>query len=35
VAVATEFPEAKSKRFGALIESVGDIPAELVVERAM
>ena len=33
--VATDFPEAAGRRFGALIESVGDSPVELVVERAM
>lgn len=35
VAVATDFPLAANRRFGALIESLGDSPAELVVERAM
>lgn len=35
VPVATDFPEAAGRRFGALIESVGDSPVELVVERAM
>ena len=28
-------PEAPGKRFGAVIESIGDTPAQLVVERAM
>jgi hypothetical protein len=35
VAVAAWFAEAASKRFGALIESVGAVPAQIVVERAM
>jgi hypothetical protein len=35
VAVGMEFPEAANRRFSAIIESVGDTPAELVVERAM
>jgi uncharacterized protein (TIGR03437 family) len=35
VAVAAEFPEAAGRRFGALIESLGTTPAEIVVERAM
>jgi hypothetical protein len=35
VAVGAEFPQSANRRFGALIESLGDTPAELVVERAM
>lgn len=35
VAVALEFPEAAGRRFGAVVESLGDPPARLVVERAM
>jgi hypothetical protein len=35
VAVGAEFPEATNRRFGALVESLGEVPAELVVERAM
>jgi hypothetical protein len=35
VAVGAEFPEAQNRRFGALIESLGERQAELVVERAM
>jgi hypothetical protein len=35
VAVGAEFPEAVGQRFGALVESLGDTPAQLVVERAM
>jgi hypothetical protein len=30
-----EFPEALGKRFGALVESLGTTPAQIVVERAM
>jgi hypothetical protein len=33
--VATEFPAAVGRRFGALIESFGASPVPLVVERAM
>ncbi len=33
--VAAEFPAARGTRFGTIIESVGDTPAQLVVERAM
>ena len=33
--VRVEFPEAVGTRFGALVESLGDTPAQLVVERAM
>jgi len=35
VDVAALFPEAFEKRFGALVESLGAAPAEIVVERAM
>lgn len=35
VAVGVEFPEARGRRFGAIVESLGTAPAELVVERAM
>jgi hypothetical protein len=35
VSVGDEFPEAANRRFGAVIESLGDTPGELVVERAM
>jgi hypothetical protein len=35
VAVAVDFPAAAGKRFGAVVESVGPTPMQLVVERAM
>jgi autotransporter-associated beta strand protein len=35
VSVATEFPEAAGRRFGAIVESLGGTPAQIVVERAM
>lgn len=35
VAVAAEFPVAAGRQFGAVIESLGEQPVELVVERAM
>jgi hypothetical protein len=35
VSVRDEFPEVLGKRFGALIESVGQAPVPIVVERAM
>ncbi len=35
VDVFTEFPIARGRRFGAVVESAGAIPAQLVVERAM
>jgi hypothetical protein len=35
VNVAEEFPSASGKRFGAVVESLGDPAAELVVERSM
>ena len=34
-AVRTEFPAALNKRFGAIVESLGAAPAQIVVERAM
>jgi hypothetical protein len=33
--VREAFPEARGRRFAVLIESLGDEPAQLVVERAM
>lgn len=35
VPVASFFPQAEGKRFGAVVESLGTIPAQIVVERAM
>jgi hypothetical protein len=35
VGVSAEFAEAAGKRFGAVIESLGATPAQIVVERAM
>jgi hypothetical protein len=35
VDVAAEFPAAQGKRFATTIESLGETPAQLVVERAM
>jgi hypothetical protein len=35
VDVGAEFPGAQGKRFGALVESLGAAPAQIVVERAM
>jgi hypothetical protein len=35
VAPADDFPETRGKRFGMLIESIGDTAAQIVVERAM
>ncbi len=35
VDVSAEFPDVINQRFGALVESLGPTPAELVVERAM
>jgi hypothetical protein len=35
VEIAAEFPEAANKRFAVVVESLGEAPAELVVERAM
>ena len=35
VNVSVDLPEAAGRRFGAIIESLGDAPAQIVVERAM
>jgi hypothetical protein len=35
VSVKDEFPETIGRRFGAIVESLGGVPAQLVVERAM
>jgi hypothetical protein len=35
VPVGRDFPEAAGRRFGAIVESLGAVPAEIVVERAM
>jgi sugar lactone lactonase YvrE len=35
VQVASEFAQARGRRFGALVESLGTPPAQFVVERAM
>jgi uncharacterized repeat protein (TIGR01451 family) len=35
VAVAVDIPEANGRRFGAIVESTGGPPAQIVVERAM
>jgi hypothetical protein len=35
VAVGVHFPESIGKRFGTLVESLGDTPVQIVVERAM
>ncbi len=35
VAVATDFPAAANRRFGAIVESLGAPAAQIVVERAM
>jgi hypothetical protein len=35
VAVAAEFPAAAGKPFGAIVESTGGTPAQIVVERAI
>ena len=35
VDVQAEFPGAAGKRFGAIVESLGEAPAQIVVERAM
>jgi hypothetical protein len=34
VRVATDFPQAEGKRFATLVESLGQTPAQIVVERA-
>ena len=33
--VGADFPDAAGKRFGAVVESLGGTPAQIVVERAM
>lgn len=33
--VREEFPQARGRRFAAIVESLGAAPAQLVVERAM
>ena len=35
VSVSVEFPAAAGRRFGAVVESLGAAPAQIVVERAM
>jgi hypothetical protein len=35
VQVSTDFPAALNRRFGAVVESLGAVPAQIVVERAM
>jgi hypothetical protein len=35
VNAAAEFPAAAGRRFGAIVESLGAVPAQIVVERAM
>jgi hypothetical protein len=35
IAVGAMFPDAANRRFGALVESIGATPAQIVVERAM
>ena len=35
VEILSEFPEARGRRFGALVESLGSPAAQIVVERAM
>jgi hypothetical protein len=35
VPVRSDFPQAVGRRFATLVESLGDVPAQLVVERAM
>jgi len=35
VSVAAQFAQAAGKRFGAVVESLGETPAQIVVERAM
>lgn len=35
VNVTTDFPAAMNRRFGAVVESVGSSPAQVIVERAM
>ncbi len=35
VSVSVDFPAAAGRRFGAVVESLGATPAQIVVERAM
>jgi hypothetical protein len=35
VAIAAEYPEARGRRFGVLVESLGEPAAQIVVERAV
>ncbi|MPY86504.1 MAG: hypothetical protein GEU99_01110 [Luteitalea sp.] len=35
IPVARDFPESENQRFGAMVESVGPTPAQLVVEHAL
>jgi probable HAF family extracellular repeat protein len=35
VPVSDDFPQARGRRFGAIVESTGTSPAQIVVERAM
>ena len=35
VAVSGFFPNSTGRRYGVMVESLGDTPAEIVVERAM
>lgn len=35
VAVGVDLPAAANRRFGAVVESIGDAPVQIVVERAM
>jgi hypothetical protein len=35
VNVSSDFPEAANRRFGAVVDSLGEAPAQIVVERAM
>jgi hypothetical protein len=35
VDVGADFPTARNRRFGTIVESLGAMPAEIVVERAM
>jgi hypothetical protein len=35
VSVSVEFPVAAGRRFGAVVESLGATPTQIVVERAM
>ena len=35
VAVADEFPTSRNRRFGAIVESLGTTPAQIVVERSV